>query len=1024
MGQNTEMRRFRGFGDTTFAMLGGADAVTVPGAPLPEALFSLDVQGQTERIWRVQHFEATEALSSLYEVVIDVASESFTDNPDLMLGRYVVLQVQRDPTLRRFYGVVRRVEQRGTTASSRLARIFVVPSLWTLTQRSDARVFQNMNAVEVAQGVLQSAGLYAGMLQLVISRECPRREYCVQYRETDLAFFERLLESEGITYFFRHDFDGTEVLVLTDSAAAWPTLATMDGGPVPIAGPEMVTHSVETVRNLTWVREVTPARVSVRDFDFTRPNLVLEGVVPRRTAEIRALYEPAPALTINEYGGTGYTRDDAKEQAQLRFEAASVPGALGQGEGVVTGMLPGASFAVTLAGGHIPDERYLVTRVTHTGDAQEELLLASEREAQADQRYRNRFECALVETPHRPQRKTPRPVISGLQTATVTGPAGEEVYTDAHGRIRVQFHWDREGARDDRSTCWIRAMQGPWAGGGFGFQFLPRVGMEVAVSFLEGDPDRPVVIGALFNGLDVPPYELPAQRTRSGVRTQTVGGAGFNELSFEDGVGVEQVRVHAQRDLDVVVLNDRTVRVGRDHHTAVDGEVKLTAARNARAAVTNAVELTAERASISTTHDHETTVGRDQRDIVEGSRFETVNGSLRLHVEGDRAAHVGGYVTSFVGHDRDLTVQGDDLEAVWGDRTVEVKGDLRERVAGGAAREVDGDATLRARGSVTVTAGASIVLRCGESVIELTPDEIVLRAPTVRVETREALALTTKGASLELDGSKAELRATKSVEVASKALRLLAKDARASLDADGVEVSAKKSLGLAGNGATLSLDAEATVQGAKVHLKSGSERGRFKSRIGSLDPHDDVFVLATQLVSPGGVALAGELVQLIDPQTDEPFGAPIETDARGEVRVEVPHPGPWDLRLVHDDYEEPDAPHDHEVAWELHASFVTHLGAPIAGLRVKVRGATADTVVTDEGGAINMLVAPGPYTLEVDATDASEPQTFEAHATLQADRTRDDGQSYVFVIEPDDPDLQHEAREHRSSDPHDHEEEG
>ena len=499
MSGETQMRRLRGFGDTNFVLLAEGESLDRRGAsPLPEVVYSFDVQGQDERRWRVRRFEVTEALSSLYECVVDLAAESLYENPDPMLGKYALVQAQRDTVLRRFYGVVRRVEHRGTTASRRLARVFMVPALWVLSQRTDARIFQDMTAVEVVQAVLREAGLYASMLDLRLGREYPAREYCVQYRETDLAFVLRLLESEGITFFFRHEEEG-EVLVLADGVQAWDTVRTMDEGPVPIAGAELATHRVESVRHLTWEREVRPSGVVVRDFDFTRPDYKLERMAPRQRDGERVLYEPAPALTLGRYGAGMYAHEDGQTQAQLHHETEQVPGAQGAGEGVVLGMTPGAFFTVTVAGAHIPEQRYLVTKVEHVGEVPEELLQGTHERPADDDRYRNRFECTPLEVAFHPPRKTPRPVIAGFQTAIVTGPAGEEVYTDEHGRIKVQFHWDRQGTSDEHSSCWLRMMQGPWAGGGWGFQFIPRVGMEVAVSFAEGDPDRPVVTGALYD---------------------------------------------------------------------------------------------------------------------------------------------------------------------------------------------------------------------------------------------------------------------------------------------------------------------------------------------------------------------------------------------------------------------------------------------------------------------------------------------------------------------------------------------
>ena len=1005
------MRRLRGFGDTTFAFQGGGDGGGA-AAPLPEVAFSLEVQGERERPWRVQRFEHHEALSRVYACVIDVASERFADNPDLLLGRAVTLTVQRAALTRRVHGVVSRVEQRGTTGSDRLARITVVPALWTLSQRSDARVFQDMTAVEVALAVLRGAGLYASRVTVTLARALPRREYCVQYRETDLAFFERLLASEGVTYLFTHDGDGAESLRLTDAFHDAPAVPTLDQGPVPVAGPEGVTAATETVRNLTWVRALRPTQVTVRDYDFTRPHLPLEAAAPRGGTEHRALFEPAPEVTLQGLDGARYTDDDARERAAVRLDAEAARAALGGGEGVVSGMTPGMRFALTLAGGHVPNQHFLLTEVTHHGDAQEELLLASEREALADQRYRNTFGCVLHDTPLRPP-PVARPAVTALQTATVTGPAGEEVYTDAHGRVKVRFHWDRHGAPDERASCWVRAMQGPWAGGGWGFQFVPRVGMEVAVSFLDGDPDRPVIVGALFNGQNVPPWELPTLRTCSGMRSQSVGGVGFHELSFDDTAGAERLYLHAQRDFATEVRRDHAVDVGGEQRTRVRGDLHVEGARHGDARFAGEAALTASVVSVTTAHDQRAHAGGDHHTRVEGHHTLAVDGASHVSVDGNLSQQVGGHLTAFVGEDRDVTVQGDDTASVWGDQNRAVQGALRLTVQGAQTVRGDGDITVEGRGAVEVVARASITLRCGASVIELTPDEVRIRAPKVRVEGAERVSLDGRRATLDLHGGEAELFAASRLEAGAPTVRVVARDADLTLDADGVHGRARRAVDLAGGGATLTLDGDAALKGQRVKLARGAGGGAFKGRIGLPDNTESVHVLATQLFSPGGMPLAHELVQVIDPQTDEAVTAPVRTNERGELHVEVPHPGPWDLRLCHDAPDERDLPDDRDLECPLHVRFVDPRGEAVVDLPVRVTGAVTVEARTDEDGVLLLHVPPGAYALEVPQGDDLEPLVFHAHTAARDAREAEGRGHFVFVYAPEEPDEDDALREHR-----------
>jgi type VI secretion system secreted protein VgrG len=366
-------------------------------------------------------------------------------------------------------------------------------------------------------------------------------------------------------------------------------------------------------------------------------------------------------------------------------------------------------FQLAVAGSHVPEQRYVVTRVEHEGVAPEELLQGTHDDPRVTDRYKNRFQCVPVETPWRPSRNAPRPVIAGLQTALVVGPAGEEIYTDEHGRIRVQFHWDRHGRRDAHSTCWIRVIQGPWSGAGWGFQFIPRVGMEVAVSFLDGDPDRPVVTGALYNGQNRVPHALPAEKTRSAIRTQSSPNSqGYNELRFEDRAGAEEVYVHAQRDLVEEVLHCHSTRVGATQQNVV---------------LASQVERVG--------HDVDVVVGRDQRLHVEGRREVTVSGGESLktlegresvttafsvdRVEGTAVRHVvpeahrgsGGDARAAEALRRARSGEGEGPLETWvveGDRTHRVTG--TERVELGArTTHVTHDETLTVSGDAIMSAG-------------------------------------------------------------------------------------------------------------------------------------------------------------------------------------------------------------------------------------------------------------------------------------------------------------------------------
>ncbi len=544
--------------------------------------------------WSVVHAAVREALSETYEGNLVLSAPLSLSAPESLVGQRAVYTVSRSGHDRHLKGVVRRVEDLGSTATHRYVRVVLVPSLWTLSQRVDSRIFQEVPVVDIVREVLRVAGVYQGDGELVIpsglSSLAPR-EYCVQYRETDLGFVLRLLQEEGIPFFFRHDGAGGETLVLVDDTPSWPAapLGVM-GGAVDVLDEGMHTHDAESLKWFEAGAELRPTSMTIRDYDFTRPRATID-MTPSfpNSGGARPIYDYPSRKTLYEYDDEthAYPMHDGSRQARVRHEAQQANGRTGAGAGNVTGFQPGRTFTLR---GHLRselDQKYLLTRVEHRAQSftsvPEELrgsehLLAALRDAglhlddaTVAQRYQNRFTVMPASVAFRAARVTPRPLVHGSQTARVVGPAGEEIHTDFHGRIKVQFHWDRLGQEDDHSSCWIRVSQN-WAGSGWGFVFIPRIGMEVVVTFLEGDPDKPLVTGCVYNGENNTPYGLPKEKTKSTIKTNsspTTGG--YNELRFEDAAGEEQVYMQAERNHDVLVKNDQTITVLRNRTKTVEG---------------------------------------------------------------------------------------------------------------------------------------------------------------------------------------------------------------------------------------------------------------------------------------------------------------------------------------------------------------------------------------------------------------------------------------------------------------------
>lgn len=719
--------------------------------PLPEVEFHFETSADTGAEWRVREVRLREGISEIYECAIDLCTEDLGAEPDAMLGRTCVFTMTRESLTRRLCGIVRRVEDSGTTAGKRLVRVLVVPQLWLLSQRRDIRIFQDMTAVDVVRRVLDDAGLYQDSLSDELQRQYPRREYCVQYRESDLDFVMRLLQEEGIAFHFQH-VDETETLVLVDEVNAYPSLTTMDGGAVPVMGPEMGTARIETVRRFDWFHEMRPTGVVLRDFDFTHPTAEREmtRTQPRTGAGERAVYDYPARFTIGNYDtdNFAYTRNNGARLAEVRFEELQTRARVGGGTGVVTGMTPGLTFELQGHGRADLDGRYLITRVEHYGYAPEETTNDTEggRGRERD-RYWNTFECVPADAPFRPARVTPRPLVRGAQTATVVGPAGEEIYVDHHGRIKVQFHWDRQGRRDENSSCWVRVAQN-WAGAGWGFVFVPRIGMEVIVDFLEGDPDRPIVTGCVYNGEHATPYELPREKTKSTIKTSSSpGGGGYNELRFEDASGSEEIFVHAQKDYNEVVEHDHSTLVHHDQSNTVDVNQTERIGVNQTLSVGGNRSKTVKGNETTTVQKNRTeTVHQDETITVHGNRTETVHQDETITVHGSRTEQVTGLETLVLDSSRQTTVAQNDALSVGQNYVVSAaakyeltQGPSRltltsghvELAAGGyiTLTHASGTIDVEESGKIKVSSGSEIELTCGGCTVKISNGKVSITAP-------------------------------------------------------------------------------------------------------------------------------------------------------------------------------------------------------------------------------------------------------------------------------------------------------
>jgi type VI secretion system secreted protein VgrG len=506
---------------------------------------------------RLKRLAGEEALSRLFRFELELVAEDPAVDFKQVVGRGVTVRIKlADATPRYFNGIISRIAQMAAEGGSATFKAELVPWTWLLTRTSNCRIFQNLTVPAIVEKLFTDHGFKDFSNRL--HQQYPVREYVVQYRETDFNFVARLLEDAGIWFFFEHD-NGRHVLVLCDNGS--------EHQPVPSQAKARLTRTVmENDRQLDVItafsvgHELRPSRYALGAFNFETPNTNL-GV------NVESVYASPTGAKPEIYdfpGGYG-KRPDGETLVRLRIEEEEAQALQIRGASTCRAFRTGFRFELTDHPRKELNQGYAITSITHQV-YEPQFGSKSDEEEPA---YVNRFTCLPLNVPFRARRVTARPLIHGVQTAIVVGKKGEDLWVDKHGRVKVQFHWDREGKRDENSSCWVRVAQN-WAGKRFGAMFLPRVGQEVLVEFVEGDPDQPLITGRLYNGEQTPPYDLPAEQTKSTIKSSNLKGGGFNELRFDDKKDAEQVFIHGQRDLDLVIRRDAREFMGGELHIIVE----------------------------------------------------------------------------------------------------------------------------------------------------------------------------------------------------------------------------------------------------------------------------------------------------------------------------------------------------------------------------------------------------------------------------------------------------------------------
>ncbi len=653
-------------------------------------------------------FHGEEKLSEPYFYYLDMISEEYELDFDQIVGEGITITMDLSSgEQKHFHGICTRFIQGAYDGTQCKYFAEVRPWMWQLNLTRDSRIFQEMKIPDIITQVFDDLGFSDYKDSLTKTYE--EVDYCVQYQETAYNFVQRLMEDNGICYYFEHEED-KHTLVLSDDSTQHPDCP---GVPtVTMSPPDSAMIEDDTISQISLEKSVATGKYAMDDFDFETPSTDL------LVTDVDALEEHKTTdLRIYEYPG-GFTQSNAgDDRSKLRMESLEYPVRMINGQGNCRDFRFGYKFTLEDHEREDVNDTYLIysLQFTATQDA-----------------YHNSFTAFPADTPFRPEVKTPRPKIFGSQTALVVGKENEEIYTDKYGRIKVQFHWDQEGENDENSSCWVRVMQG-WAGKGWGMIFIPRIGMEVVVSFLEGNPDKPLVTGCVYNAEQTVPYNLPDNQTQSTIKTDSSKDAeGFNEIRFEDKADEEEIYVHAQKDMNIEVLNDETRTITKNRTTTIEEENDtLTVSKGDRT-----FEVTEGNETTTIGGDREITVSGDETRTNEGDYTVKIDGDYKITVEGDLTIEVTGKISISTDDNYELTVSGDytnDVDGdasttVGGDLTDEADGDVTHSAGGDLKNETDGDLTNSASGDLTNEADGDLTNSAGGDLTDEADGDVSISA--------------------------------------------------------------------------------------------------------------------------------------------------------------------------------------------------------------------------------------------------------------------------------------------------------
>lgn len=660
----------------------------------------------------LERFSGEEGVSAPFHFVLDMLSENSAIAPADLLRKTIAVKIEIPGGEKRVvHGYVKRFSQLGRRAGLAAYRAEMVPWLWFLSLTNDCRIFQNLSVADIVAKVFKDLGHSDFKFKLMGAS--PKRTYCVQYRESALAFVSRLLEEEGIFYFFEHT-DSKHTLVLTDHHSQVP--------PCPGASKVRMTATQSylmaeepVVTGFEVDHTAVTEKIELKDYDFEKPSASLTASVSGNQKD-----------EVYDYPGGYIVKGDGDRYARLRLEQKEAERELARGESNVPAFTCGHKFDLTEHPNRALDGGYHLLRVRHTA------AISNYTTAGGEYDYSNSFDAIPSSVPYRPPLATPRALVLGSQTAVVVGPGGEEIYVDKFARVKVQFHWDRQGKKDQNSSCWVR-VSSAWAGKNWGMIQIPRIGQEVIIDFLEGNPDQPIITGRVYNADQMPPYDLPANMTQSGTLTRSTKSgspATANQIRFEDKKGSEQLFIHAEKNQDIEVENDETHWVGHDRSKTIDHDETSHIKHDRTETVDN-------NESISIGGNRTENVAKDESITITGNRTESVGKDEGISISGNRAENVG--------KNESISIGGNRSESVSKDETIEIAGKRAVTVSKDEAQEV--------QGARKVQIGKDDTLEVGKKLVINVADEISIKTGDAMIVMKKNGDITIKGKNITLQGS-------------------------------------------------------------------------------------------------------------------------------------------------------------------------------------------------------------------------------------------------------------------------------